>query len=85
MGNNRKPFEPDTVFHVYNHGNANDQIFKEDKNYSFFLKKNREYIPSVADTYAYCLMPNHFHLMVRIKNRKKLTAFCKKKYPQEKP
>lgn len=60
MGNNRVPFEPGTVYHVYNHGNADDLIFREDKNYVFFLKKYNKYIPLVTDTYACGLMPNYF-------------------------
>lgn len=38
MGNIREQFEPNIVFHVYNHGNAGNIIFKEDKNYTFFLR-----------------------------------------------
>jgi len=68
MGDTKVPFEPNTVYHVYNHGDAEDQIFREDTNYAFFLKRYGKYIPPIADTYAYCLMPNHFHLMVRIKS-----------------
>lgn len=82
MGNIREPFGPDTIYHVYNHGNAEDIIFREDKNYEFFLKKYRKYISGIADTYAYCLMPNHFHVMVRIKKRDRLLKFFKDKNPQ---
>ena len=82
MGNNRTPFRPNTGYHVFNHGNAEDLIFREDKNYDFFLKKYQEYIPQIAETYAYCLMPNHFHLMVRIKKRDKLIDFFADKNPQ---
>jgi putative transposase len=67
MGNNRPPFEPDTVFHIYNHGNAEDNIFREKENYYYFLKRYAHYINPVARTYAFCLLPNHFHLMVMIR------------------
>jgi len=70
MGNNREPFEPYNIYHVYNHGNAEDLIFREDTNYDFFLKKYGKYIPEIAETYAYCLMPNHFHVMVWIKKKR---------------
>lgn len=82
MGNKRTPFEADCMYHVYNHGNAGDLIFCEDKNYAFFLKRYRNYIPLIAHTYAYCLMPNHFHLMVKIKSRKELVEFFKNKNPR---
>jgi hypothetical protein len=66
MANPREPFEPDTIFHVYNHGNGDDLIFRENENYLFFLERFRVYITPVADIYAYCLMPNHFHFLLRV-------------------
>lgn len=85
MGNNRIPFEPGNIYHIYNHGNASDLIFREDTNYQFFLKRYRKYIPAIAETYAYCLMPNHFHLLVRLKNGKELIPFLTNKYPETDP
>lgn len=85
MSNKRIPFENNCVYHVYNHGNAEDIIFRENKNYKFLLKCYQKYIPVAADTYAYCLMPNHFHLMVKIKNREELIEFVKKKDSNEDP
>lgn len=67
MGNKRVPFGADTCYHVYNHGNGDDIIFRSPDNYFYFLKKYDQYISPIADTYAYCLMPNHFHLLLRIK------------------
>ncbi len=63
-----QPFLPSKIYHVYNHANGDDNIFKEEDNYRFFLEKYVKYINPVADTLAYCLMKNHFHLMVRIKD-----------------
>ena len=39
-------------------------IFVADKNYHYFLKQWNKYLQPYADVLAYCLMPNHFHLMV---------------------
>jgi putative transposase len=56
-----------TYYHIYNRGNNREDIFFEDRNYRHFLQLYGKYIEPVADTYAYCLLPNHFHLLVRIK------------------
>lgn len=72
MGNKREPFEPGCFYHVYNHGNGSDDIFRCDENYEYFLEKYAEHMKSVAETYAWCLMPNHFHLAVRIKDEEEL-------------
>ncbi len=85
MGNNREPFEPGNIYHIYNHGNAEDLIFREDKNYPFFLKRYQKYIQPVANTYAYCLLPNHFHFMVRVRGKVKLKRLYKKKYRDKDP
>jgi len=34
----------------------------------YFLNKYHQYISPIADTFAYCLMPNHFHFLVKIKD-----------------
>lgn len=54
-------------YHIYNRGNNQENLFREERNYRYFLKLYASYIEPIADTYAYCLLRNHFHLLVRIK------------------
>jgi putative transposase len=54
-------------YHIFNRGNNKENLFCEDKNYSYFLRLWGKYIHPVADTLAYCLLPNHFHFLVRIR------------------
>jgi putative transposase len=61
------PLQYGEYYHIYNRGNNRENIFIEERNYRYFLKLYVKYIEPVADTYAYCLLPNHFHLLVRIK------------------
>lgn len=61
--------KPNHSYHIFNHANGFENVFQEDKNFSYFLEKYRVYISPIAETYAYCLMPNHFHLVVRIRKR----------------
>jgi putative transposase len=60
-------FEKDRIFHVYNQGNNRQPIFFDESNYLFFLKKMHTHILPYADFLAWCLMPNHFHWMIYIK------------------
>jgi REP element-mobilizing transposase RayT len=55
-------------YHIYNRGVNRQSIFLEERNYSYFLELYYKYIPTVAKTYAYCLLNNHFHLLVYIKS-----------------
>lgn len=54
-------------YHIYNRGNNGENLFFEERNYEYFFKLYIRYIYPIADTYAYCLMKNHFHLLVRIR------------------
>ncbi len=61
--------KPESFFHIYNRGNDGIPIFYQEKNYRHFLKKYAEYMKDYWDTFAYCLLSNHFHLLVRIKSQ----------------
>jgi putative transposase len=59
--------EPGKVYHIYNHAVGKDNLFKEPQNYVFFLNRWKHYWQPYMDVYAYCLMPNHFHVVARFK------------------
>jgi REP element-mobilizing transposase RayT len=67
-----KALQPDTYYHIYNRGNNRESVFVEERNYRYFLKLYEKYIFPIADTFAYCLMPNHFHFLLRIKSEDEL-------------
>lgn len=60
--------ESDCFYHIFNRGNNKEDIFKESDNYYHFLKLLKKHILPIADIYAYCLMKNHFHLLIKIKS-----------------
>ncbi len=61
-------FYPDKLYHIFNRGNNKQNIFIEEKNYHFFLNKVQKEITPLASVLAYCLMPNHFHLLIYTKS-----------------
>jgi putative transposase len=56
--------EPGFFYHIYNRGNDSRQVFFSRENYLFFLKKMRENLSPFVSFVSWCLMPNHFHLIV---------------------
>lgn len=76
------PLLPETVYHIYNHANGDENLFRSNENYWYFLKKYGEYVYPIADTYAYCLMPNHFHLMIKIRNVSEILNYLIFKKPK---
>ena len=73
----RERFEPDCYYHVFNHANGNENLFRCKDNYRYFLEKYATYIQPVARTFCYCLMPNHFHLLVGIRSEQELVRDVK--------
>jgi putative transposase len=60
-------FEEVGFYHIYNRAIGRENLFSDAGNYRFFLKKWSYYIHPYVDTYAFCLMGNHYHFLVRIK------------------
>ncbi len=75
------PLLPDKVYHIYNHANGSENLFRNDENYRYFLQRYGEFIHPLAETYAYCLMPNHFHFMIRVRGEADCLDFVKSKAP----
>ncbi|WP_395051955.1 transposase [Flavobacterium sp.] len=63
-----QPLENGNYYHIYNRGINSTTLFKENKNYQHFLNLYDIHIEPIAETYAWCLMKNHFHFLVRIKD-----------------
>ena len=70
--------EADKYYHIFNRTNNKEFLFKEEENYRFFLEQVKKYIVPIADIFSYCLMPNHFHFVLRIKGDNKLKVFVEK-------
>ena len=60
--------EPNNFYHLYNRGINGCEIYNNEENYLFFLNKFSKYLIEYVDVYAYCLMPNHFHFVIKIKD-----------------
>jgi REP element-mobilizing transposase RayT len=59
-------FESNAFYHVYNRTVDKSKLFANHGNYMYFLKKLDEYLTDYVEIYAYCLLGNHFHLMIRV-------------------
>jgi putative transposase len=68
LNKNTQELIPGYFYHIYNRGIGDDKIFYNENNYYYFLKKYKEYLSEYVETYAYCLLPNHFHLLIKIKD-----------------
>src|SRR4051812_26290475 len=70
-------FEPDRFYHVIAKAVGGINLFANDENKSFFLKRFAFYIPNFADVYAYCLLDNHVHCLIKPKATRKIELYLK--------
>jgi len=71
------PLLYDTYYHIYNRGNNGENIFIQERNYEHFLNLHFKYIEPIAETFAYCLLRNHFHMLVRVKSEEEIEQTLK--------
>ena len=65
---NKKYFQFGEYYYLYFWGNNREALFREEENYQVFLDLFRKYVSPLSDLYAYCLLPTHSHLILRIKD-----------------
>ena len=62
------PLQYETYYHIYNRGTNGETVFRQKRNYLYFLTLYLKYFHPFVETFAYCLMPNHFHFLVLVKS-----------------
>ncbi|MCA9732121.1 MAG: transposase [Deferribacteres bacterium] len=74
-------FVQGNYYHVFNRGANRENIFREDENYLFLLKRlgklSCEFNISII---AYCLMPNHCHFLLRQNSEKSIIDFMQRTF-----
>ena len=77
-----EPMLPGRLYHYYTRTSTNEKLFRDAANYNFFLNTYKRFTLPVCSTAAYCLLPNHFHVVIRIKSEEELEKFYLRKYKQ---
>ena len=68
------PLLPGYYYHIFNRGNEQRYIFFNKENYRYFLQRYADYTLGYFDTYSYCLLDNHFHLLVKPKTEEDILS-----------
>lgn len=71
------PLLYDTYYHIYNRGNNRENIFIQERNYDYFMRLYEKHISPIADTFAYSLLRNHFHVSLRTKSEEEIIEYKK--------
>jgi putative transposase len=66
--------EKDNFYHIYNKGINGTNIFETNENKIFFLNQFSKYLIDKISIFAYCLMDNHFHFIIRLDDDEKIVT-----------
>jgi putative transposase len=72
MNNYHQPLIPSQSYHLFSRAVGNEKLFLSHENYLFFLQKLKQHTTGVCKLYCYSLLPNHFHLFVKINNEEEI-------------
>ena len=69
-------FTAGQYYHIYNRGAGKQPLFFNSGNYEYLLRLVKRYSPKYGATFiAYCLMPNHYHFLLRQETDEPLSKF----------
>ena len=68
------PLVHGNFYHIYNRGNNRENIFIQERNYAYSMELWWKHISPIAETWAFCLLRNHFHASVYIREQADLTG-----------
>ncbi|MFQ5614285.1 MAG: transposase, partial [Anaerolineae bacterium] len=76
MARRKVIFLPGHYYHVYNRGVNRERIFRSEDNYLFLLRRVKTCAVEFSITViAYCLMPNHYHFLLRQEGEHTISNF----------
>jgi putative transposase len=66
------PLEPDRTYHVFNRGVNRGKLFTQKRHYFRFIENIFKYLPPICTIHAWCLIENHFHMLIQTKTKQEL-------------
>jgi REP element-mobilizing transposase RayT len=78
-----QPILPGETYYLFSRAIGFEKLFVTEDNYRFFLEKFFHHVSPVADLYTYTMLPNHFHLLARIKPAEEFADYFQ--YFKQKP
>ena len=60
-------FYENSFYHVYNRVTHKEALFIDYLDRQFFMRQWDALLSTYVDTYSYCLMSNHFHFIIKVK------------------
>jgi len=80
MKANKPPYEEfefEQMYHLFTRVSGNENIFRNENNYEYFLKQISKYLLPYLEIYAYCLVPQRFSLLICFRSQKEIREYFK--------
>jgi putative transposase len=77
MSDNLQPIIPGEFFHIYNRAIGNDLLFETDIDYAKWIELLKKYLLPVCEIHSYCLLSNHYHLLIKVRETIETNVFSK--------
>ena len=58
-------YDANVIYHVFNRSINFEPLFRSEDNYAYFLRKVKRTLSPYAEMLCYCLMPDHFHFLLK--------------------
>lgn len=78
MNQYHQPLLPNHTYHLFSRAVGSEKLFLKPGNYLFFLQKLKQHTSSVCNLYCYTLIPNHFHLLAKMKEQETIIQHFEK-------
>ena len=75
---NRHPFQYEQLYHIFDKVVTGTKLFREEEDYWNFMKRYTRYFSPYFITYAYCLIPNHYHFLIKVRDEAQIKGAVKK-------
>ncbi|MCJ7434455.1 MAG: hypothetical protein MUO77_13285 [Anaerolineales bacterium] len=72
MPTNPTPLAFGNFYHIFNRGNNRENVFIQERKYAYFMELWWKHTFQIVETYAFCLLRNHFHAVLFIRNKAEL-------------
>lgn len=64
-----EPIKQGNFYHIYNRGAGRGKLFQVHQDFTEFIERFYYYLYPAVQTFAWCLLNNHFHAMIRIRTQ----------------
>ena len=64
--NKTTPILPGKYYHIFNRGNNYENVFYLPEDYNYFLQRYKYHLKPYCESFAYALLPNHFHFLIKV-------------------